>query len=55
MRCAICDSDSDTVTITDDCSECQQAISDCLAGYPSLEDGMEIVDPEYDFDGAFGP
>lgn len=46
MRCAICDSDSDTVTLDSDCSVCQAAIFDCLSGYPDNEE--EVLDQEYD-------
>lgn len=51
MRCAICDSDSDTVSPTADCAVCQEAIVDCLAGYPKLvedEEFPEAVDEDFD-------
>jgi hypothetical protein len=47
MRCAICDSDSDTVVYTQGeftpCSVCQEAIYDCLQGYDDVE---ELLDAE---------
>lgn len=46
MRCAICDSDSDTVTTTTDCSTCNEAVQECLDGYPKVE-GYEDPDDVY--------
>ncbi len=50
MHCAICDKDSETVTVYEPCSECQEVIQDCLASYEAIpEEGEEEnVDPEYD-------
>lgn len=49
MRCPICNSDSDSVTLTDPCGTCQEAIYECLAGY---EDPKTADDPvvEQEFD-----
>lgn len=53
MHCAICDTDSDTVTPTTDCAVCQEAIQECLDGYPRLdEDEVENVDEDFDDDEA---
>lgn len=49
MRCAICNTDSDTVTLVEDCSDCQQAIFDCLAGYPDLDNNEEMETLDADF------
>jgi organic radical activating enzyme len=51
IHCPICDADSDSVTPTSDCSVCQEAINECLAGYPKLEgetEEVENVDEEFD-------
>jgi hypothetical protein len=53
MRCAICDIDSDTVTLTEDCAKCQEAIFECLMGYSSVDDNLEntLLESEFDNDG----
>jgi len=47
MRCKICDKDSDTVTLHEDCSECQEAIYECLMGYDKSDDEA-LLDEEFD-------
>lgn len=50
MRCAICDSDSDTVSFDKGeftpCAECQTTIYECLCGYKDLknEENVELLD-----------
>lgn len=46
MHCHICDVDSNSVSLTEPCGTCQEAIYECLAGYPKLGD---------EEDKAFGP
>lgn len=46
MHCAICDADSETVTLTEPCATCQEVIQDCLAGYEDFKntDELEVLD-----------
>lgn len=46
MRCAICDSDSDSVTLTEPCGTCQEVIHSCLAEYEVLDE--TIVEEDFD-------
>lgn len=48
MRCDICDKDSDTVTLTEPCAECQEAIYECLAGYEDPKNDDPILEEEFD-------
>lgn len=49
MHCAICDSDTDSVTLTEPCGACQEAIRECLADYKDLETAEDpIVELEFD-------
>jgi hypothetical protein len=49
MRCPICNTDSEAVTLTDPCGECQEAIYECLQGYENQdEEDDPIVDEEFD-------
>ncbi len=44
MHCPICDKDSASVTLVKDCADCQEAIQDCLDGYPKEEEEDEADD-----------
>jgi hypothetical protein len=53
MHCPICDKDSDSVTLVKPCSECQEAIQECLDGYPrddteDNDDESEVLDESWD-------
>lgn len=52
VRCQICDTDSDSVTLTEPCGACQEVIYDCLKGYDvtpeSDDEDSEVLDEEFD-------
>ena len=48
MHCKICDRDSDSVNLVDDCAECQEAIIECLAGYPKADEDEPIIEEDWD-------
>ena len=50
MHCPICDKDSDSVTLVKPCSECQEAIQECLDGYPKDDEQADVplLDEEWD-------
>ena len=52
MHCRICDKESDSVSLIEPCSECQEAIQECIDGYPKVGEADHsspyILDEEWD-------